>query len=357
MDTTTTAAPTTTDEAVELYKPNYRFPAAKQILRADAPQEAWLTARKEGIGGSDVSAILGLNPYSSAYEVWLDKIGEREAIKQNNAMRWGHLHEPAMRQAFVEDTGLKVRSVGLLRSKEHPFMQITPDGLVEDGGVFESKTTIGWLSSEWENDQIPDHAELQVQHAMAVTGRSHAWVVGLIDGRDWNVRRVERDEKMIADLIEIERTFWMENVLQRKEPALTSTALGALKNQFRQGEERKITTPAELVASLKERHTEAKDQIKVWEAEKATAEAEMRLLFGTANTMVDEADGETKLATLNQNGTFAETRFRETYPDLVEQLTIQKPVLDMDRLKADHPDQYNEFRARILRFNKIKAGK
>lgn len=355
VETIETTAPA--DTAPAPVKANYRFPDAVQILRADAPLEDWLAARREGIGGSDVSAILGLNPWSSAYEVWLDKIGERDPLKQNAAMRWGHLHEPAMRQAFMEDTGLKVRSVGLLRSKEHPFMQITPDGLVEDGGLFESKTTTGWLSSEWENGQVPDHAELQVQHAMAVTGRTHAWVVGLIDGRDWNIRRVERDEALIADIIEIERQFWTENVLQRKEPALTANALDALKKQFSRAEERSILAPGDLVGTLKQRHTEAKDQIKHWEGEKATVEAEMRLLFGSANTLLDESDGETKLATLNQNGTFAESRFREEYPELAEELTIQKPALDMDRLKAEHPDEYNKHRARILRFATPKKGK
>lgn len=337
--------------------PNYRCPDSTLILPAGAPREQWLAARREGIGGSDVSGIVNLNPWSSAYAVWLDKIGAGEDKTQTAAMRWGNLHEPALRQAFIEDTGLRVRACGLMRSKAHPFMQITPDGLTEDGGLFESKTSTSYLAEDWADGQIPDHAELQVQHGMAVTGRSHAWVVGLLDGREWFIRRVERDEALIESLIEIERTFWTVNVLQQIEPDLTPNALGALKRQFSQAIESKVAAPRQLVLDLRTRLDEAKQGIKDWEAAKDQAEAELRLLMGSHNIMVSEGDADEKLATLNQNGTFGEKKFREAYPDLAEKLTITKPALDMDTLKAEHPEKYTEFRARILRTPKLKESK
>lgn len=337
--------------------PNYRCPDSQLILPAGAPRELWLAARREGIGGSDVSAILGLNKWSSAYAVWLDKLGISEDRQQTAAMRWGNLHEPALRQAFIEDTGLRVRSCGLMRSKAHPFMQITPDGLVEDGGLFESKTSTSYLAEEWADGQVPDHAELQVQHGMAVTGRSHAWVVGLLDGREWFIRQVDRDEALIENLIEIERTFWTVNVMQQIEPDLTATALGALKAQFAQAVESPVAAPRDLVMTLRTRLDEAKASIKTWEEVKDQSEAELRLLMGQHNVLVAEDDPSVKLATLNQNGTFGEKKFREAYPDLAEELTVPKPALDMDRLKAEHPEKYNEFRARVLRTPKIKESK
>lgn len=337
--------------------PNYRCPDSTLILPAGAPREQWLEARREGIGGSDVSSIVGLNPWGSAYAVWLDKIGVGEDKEQTAAMRWGNLHEPALRQAFIEDTGLKVRACGLMRSKAHPFMQITPDGLVEDGGLFESKTSTSYLAEDWADGQIPDHAELQVQHGMAVTGRMHSWVVGLLDGREWFIRRIERDEKLIESLIEIERTFWTVNVLQQIEPALTANALGALKRQFSQAIESTVTAPRQLVIDLRTRLDEAKASIKSWEEVKEQTEAEMRLLMGAHNVMVSENDPKEKLATLNQNGTFGERKFRAAYPDLAEELTVNKPALDMDKLKSEHPEKYNEFRARVLRTPALKESK
>jgi predicted phage-related endonuclease len=42
----------------------------------DMPREEWLVLRRKGIGGSDVSAILGINPWKTAMDVWLEKTGE-----------------------------------------------------------------------------------------------------------------------------------------------------------------------------------------------------------------------------------------------------------------------------------------
>jgi len=115
--------------------------------------------------------------------------------------------EPVLRQVFTEDTGLVVHRRGLMRSKAHPFMQVSLDGNVGDGGIFESKTTNWRLKDQWDDDQVSDHAEVQVQHGLAVTGRSHAHVVALIDGSNFQVRRVERDDRFISLLTEMEEEF------------------------------------------------------------------------------------------------------------------------------------------------------
>ena len=36
----------------------------------------WLLDRRKGIGGSDVAAIMGLNKWKSAYQIWLEKTGQ-----------------------------------------------------------------------------------------------------------------------------------------------------------------------------------------------------------------------------------------------------------------------------------------
>jgi len=336
---------------------NYACPGANLILRADAAQEEWLEVRKQGIGGSDVSSIVGLNRWGSAYETWSVKRGYSDGPAYNHAMRMGHLLEPVIRTLFVEDTGIKVRQAGLMRSKEHPFMQCTVDGLTPDGGIFEAKSSTGWLREEWEDGQVPDHAELQVMHNLAVTGRSHGWISGLLDGREFFTRRIDRDEELIAELIEIERRFWEQNVLADVAPEVTNVTLPHLKDTFAQAADSATLQPRELVVDLRERLAKAKATIKDAEKEKDQVEAEFRLLFGEHNKIQDEADGATTLATLNQNGNFAPAKFKEAEPELFEQLQVMKPTLDMDTLKSDHPETYNKYRARVLRTPAIKEGK
>lgn len=330
---------------------NYRTPGSTLVLPAKAPRELWLAERTKGVGGSDISAILGLNKWKSPYGVWCDKLGFAPEVKVNAAMRWGLLLESAMRTAFMEDTGLKVRSAGLHRSKERAYAQITVDGLVSDGGNFESKTLQQWTADEWEDDQVSDHAELQVQWGMYVTGRDHSWVVGLIDGRDFRTRRVERDEQLINIILDRVDIFWHENVLAQKAPAMTHVSLEEVKSLYRLGvdEKSRNLTPEELVAlqQFDVELKEAKAELKKWGTEEERLQAEIRAIIGDSQAVRDPA-GELVKSLVN-NGTFAAKRFLEDHPDLVEKYSVEKRVFDPNLLKAAQPDLHTEYRARVLR--------
>ena len=87
-------------------------PDSEEVLPADADRGAWLEARREGIGGSDASAIAGVNEFTSLYEVWLDKTGRGTPKRYTPEMRFGHLIEDDARQVFTEDTGIGVALAG-----------------------------------------------------------------------------------------------------------------------------------------------------------------------------------------------------------------------------------------------------
>ena len=329
--------------------PNYSTPGSKLVLPVTASLEEWLEARKHGVGGSDASAILNLNKWKSAYGVYLDKMGLSKDVKENAAMRWGKLHEPAMRQAFIEDTGIKVRSAGLHRSKTHPWMQVTVDGLTEDGGIFESKTLGHWTAEDWDEDQVADHAEVQVQHGMFVTGRSHAWVVGLIDGRDFRIRRVERNEELIAIIVEQERKFWQEHVLMGVAPAVTEHSLDEVKDRYQLGEGDRVLTESEHAQLILEFAdlTRIKAEIKALDTEELKAQATIREIIGSSQRVF--SDETTPFLNLPNNGTFSAKKFREDHPDEYEKYTLPTRAFDPKALEAANPKLYTQYRARVLR--------
>ena len=322
-----------------------------EILPPGAPREVWLEERRQGIGGSDASAVAGVNPWRTRWAVWLDKTGQAVDVEPTRAMRMGTLLEPVVKALFVEETGIALADVGLLRSLEWPFMQVTPDGFTADGGIFESKTTSRWLSHEWDDGQVPDHAEVQVQHALAVTGRSHAWVAGLIDGLDLRVVRVERDEKMIAALVSLEERFWVDNVLGGDAPGVVAGDVEHFARIPADVESVTADDPARVV-DLLDRWEAAKENVKAAEEYAAGIEAELRQVAGTAEQVID-AEGAV-LFTVKQNGTFAASRFKSANPSLWDELQVLRPVLDTEKLKANHPEEYNAHRARVLRRPKRK---
>ena len=192
------------------------------VKTADLSREEWLRYRTQGIGGSDVSIIAGINPFRSAHQLWLEKTGQAEPEEtESEYAHFGTLLEPIVRKEFTSRTGIKVRQKQmLLQSEEYPFMFADLDGVInEDGGmaIFEAKTASQYKAELWE-EEVPAGYILQVQHYMAVTGAKRAYIAALVGGNHFVYHVVERDEEMIGKIIAMEKYFWEYHVRGGVEP-------------------------------------------------------------------------------------------------------------------------------------------
>ena len=94
-------------------------------------KEDWLRYRKCGITGTDAGAILDVNPYRSAFQIYHDKISDTIEDIDNEAMRQGRDLEDYVAQRFSEETGLKVRRANAIyQSEEHPLLLADFDRLI-----------------------------------------------------------------------------------------------------------------------------------------------------------------------------------------------------------------------------------
>jgi len=168
-----------------------------------------LAERYTGIGGSEAPAALGLSPWKTPLELFLDK-REQRVTTANEAMRWGQLLEPVIRQEYAERTGRIVRMPpGTIRHGKFKFMLAHFDGVTDDQRIFEAKTarsSEGWGPSG--SDEIPHHYLIQVQHYLAVTGFAIADVAALIGGNDFRIYEVPADAELQELIIDGEATFW-----------------------------------------------------------------------------------------------------------------------------------------------------
>ena len=142
-------------------------------------REEWLTARSDRIGGSEASAVVGLNPYMSNTDLWSIKTGRREAedISDKPYVRYGHDAEPLLRELFKLDfPDYKVGYVdnNLFLNSRYPWAHASLDGWLQDPegrtGILEIKTTeiLQSMQKEKWKDRIPDNYYLQVLHYMMV---------------------------------------------------------------------------------------------------------------------------------------------------------------------------------------------
>lgn len=199
--------------------------AIRLVSTKDLSREQWLAVRNGGIGSSDAAAAIGLSPYKSPLELWLEKTWRKPAedLSQSEAVFWGTTLEAIIANVYAERTGNKVRRVNaVLQHPEHPHMLANLDRVVGNDGVLEIKTAGVRSMHQWE-DGIPETYQCQVLHQLAVTGKAWADVAVLIGGQDFRIYRIERDEAKIAALVEQEAAFW-QCVLNDVEPAVDGSA-------------------------------------------------------------------------------------------------------------------------------------
>jgi putative phage-type endonuclease len=272
----------------------------KLIAASNITREDWLSVRRGGIGGSDVSTVVGLNKYKSPYVLWREKRGEIADDEQSEAAYWGTELEGVVAGEFARRTGFIVeRTPGTFQHSEHEFMLVNPDGFIYDaaewedwGGcagakpnsvaLLECKTTSVYMAEQWEDDQLPYAAALQVQHALEVTGLDLAYVPALIGGQRFIIIEVKRDQELIDMLIEREREFW-RRVVENDPPEVDGEeSTGKFLNKAYDVEPAKsVELPASVLELIAQRQvvdhsmTETKKR-------KAEIENRLKVLLGDA---------------------------------------------------------------------------
>lgn len=324
---------------------------ARLLLPADATEEQWHEARAQGIGGSDVAAILGLDKYRGPRKVYEEKAGYRE--RENTAMRAGKYMEPVIARWFEDDTGLATEvPPGTLVHVDHPWARVNVDRYVLEDGIvvapLEMKNRSEYLSDDWDGaEQAPDGPALQAHWATAVGGWSHSYVAGLVGGNRLVIFRQERNEELCAELLRQCGAWFQRHVVEGFPPPVdglesTKELLAAL---WEVRPEAVAEVPYDDALSLLGRRNALRAQIKALETELTTVENEMRDTAKDAEIV--RADGKTAW-TWKQNGNFSEKTFRADYPDLVASYTTTVEVIDTARLKAEQAEAYRKSRGRRL---------
>lgn len=213
-----------------------------------------IATRRTGVTSTDASAIVGLNPYKSALEVYAAKVGEGRAVEDNEAMWWGRALEPVLAARYAEpNPGAELTEPGTMQSASEPWMLATPDRLVYTGAgpvgiadyglelktAFAAEQVKRWGSAE---DSMPWEYIVQCQWCMAVTGLKRwdvAVLLGTYHGMDYREYTLHYDDGRIMThpekgVIARCRHFWFENVQKGipPEPDGSPSAQAAIASMY-----------------------------------------------------------------------------------------------------------------------------
>ncbi len=211
---------------------------------------------KTGIGGSDMAKVMGLHPFEDGFTLHFKKLGrvEQEDISTVEAVRWGRWLEPAIRQGFEEDTGLRVECVNaILGHDTEPWMFGTPDGKIAGKNEgFEAKNVgPNPLYAGWWDEGPPNYVKIQCYHYLEITGWERWHVAALFTGNHLGLYIVERDEAYQSVIVAVGREF-IRRLLAGEDPPTdgSESCADTIKKLFKGGDKDVVALPDEAGAAI-----------------------------------------------------------------------------------------------------------
>ena len=209
--------------------------------------EEWYDFRMNGIGGSEVGTVLGINKYDTNVRLFHEKIGSIDQRREDNErMFWGRTNEKNIADVWQYYDGSqdgyvqnynndqivrKCRSVnGYVVNPDYPWLFASVDRLInieggfnlitgeplEKEGILECKNMSYWVQKMWE-DGIPIFYLVQIHQYMLILDLDYAEIAMLVDGGRLVVEKIQRDEAIIERLINITKSWWYDRVLPAKK--------------------------------------------------------------------------------------------------------------------------------------------
>lgn len=312
-----------------------------QVVSTVSQQEdeaEWLAVRTKGIGGSDVGAICGVSPFSSARQIYLNKTGQfEEAIQPGAAaverMHFGHLLEPIVADEFAkrELTADKGRNGWWLCElgatvclKGNTWMRANVDRLIMDHnnkvvGILECKTTSEYNNEEWESGEILLSYIYQLNWYMYILDIKWGAFACLVGGNKFYSYEIYRNDDLLRDvIIPAAENFWFNNVLALKEPELQAVDTVFANDKYSDVERNsEVFFEDEESDNLAAVVVECKAKIK--ELEKTLEEAQNRLKERLKENEIGYCRNHTVKWSPRSQTRIDATLLKKNYPEVYEQ--------------------------------------
>lgn len=257
-------------------------------------REEWLQERRRGLGGSDITAILGLSEYKTPYAVWEEKV-LGVIPPENEFMKAGKKLEHVVAEYYEEATGettTKPEENKIYCLNDNPIICGTPDRLLDEA-VLELKTTQHFITA----DNFPTEWLLQGQWYAGILNKNYCINAWLTRGAFFDYRKTEFDKELFETLIESGTDWWNKYVVKniKPEPVNSQDIIRMFKDKLTGNS---VVLKSELLPEL-ETLRELKNQKKQIEEKEKNLEENIKMIMRDNEYLVD-SDNRT-LATWKQN--------------------------------------------------------
>lgn len=193
-------------------------------------EKTFMREEQRGINGSDIGAIMGVNKNKSASDVYLEKIkletrksskGDKNLKdKFNETIYLKNTLKEVVAREFSLRTGKKVRKENKqIVDEEYDFIGGNIERkIVGENSILMCKVVDIFSYAEWANEEIPARHLLEAQHCMRISKAEKCYLAYLIGHRKFIYKEILRDDKVINMIIQIEKDFWLNNVINKIPP-------------------------------------------------------------------------------------------------------------------------------------------
>lgn len=191
-----------------------------------------LEFRKTGIGGSEITALWGMNKYTQPIDVFYSKradLAEAHGYVPREvsgfAVDRGNFFEDPTAALYTHLTGIKVRKSNIMhRHPKYPWLIANIDRKIEgERAVLEIKTVSPYSIGDWGPDGTDEVAEFYIgqPHAyMLVLDYERAELAALFGLDELRRYHFERDKEMDELIIQTTHDFWHNHVLKGIPPEI-----------------------------------------------------------------------------------------------------------------------------------------
>ncbi|GJH31410.1 YqaJ viral recombinase family protein [Paraburkholderia hospita] len=255
-------------------------------------REEFLLARSSGVGGSDSAAALGLSPYKTTYELWLEKTKQlaAEDLDDVERIQFGRLMEDIIAREYARRTDVKVRRRNqVIRHAKYPWMLANVDRVIEGvrrGLECKNVDSMAYRMGEWGepgSDQVPEHYLMQCHHYMIVLDYPEWDLAACVGGNSLVTYTIRRDAELEEMILEGEHEFWQRvEKHEAPEPDYTHpTTLALLKRMYTGTDGGEIEFGEDLAHWHRVKQM-ADERVKEYEAVSDGAKAHMLRAMGNA---------------------------------------------------------------------------
>ena len=299
--------------------------------------------RSKYIGGSDIGAILGLSPFKSPLEVWLEKTGKKINQADSLPLRFGSFAEEFVASEYSRSTGFElVHDESIYIDPEHSFMSAHIDRFILGGGgdqsptkILECKTANSFSTGNWGEagtDQVPMSYLCQCIWYMAITQIKRADLAVLFGNSDFRIYQITQDQALENLVIEKAIAFWEDYVLKDIAPPASNQADCHL--LFQKGDPQKtVNATSENLEHAKRFHL-LNEEITTREDEIASIKQVFMNTMGDAESLLYQDQLLATWKAPKQSYRLDSKRLELEHPQLVTE--YQVPIQNSRRLVIKH---------------------